>query len=204
MNKLAKELIKENSFEFLSKYQKINIREDKKSYQEIIVTTKNLISTSLEQAKENLENGNYKGSECAEKIAFLYDKVIKNYYNYLCTNNFFSQNKTDYEKLAIIATGGYGRGKLSPGSDIDLLFLMPFKKTAWAEKITENLLYFLWDLGLKIGHASRNINECIALSAQDQTITTSLLDARYICGDKEVNDVFEKKFRKKISKRSSK
>ena len=204
MNKLAKELIKENSFEFLSKYQKINIRDDKKSYQEIIVTTKNLISTSLEQAKENLENGNYKGSECAEKIAFLYDKVIKNYYNYLCTNNFFSQNKTDYEKLAIIATGGYGRGKLSPGSDIDLLFLMPFKKTAWAENITEHLLYFLWDLGLKIGHASRNINECIALSAQDQTITTSLLDARYICGDKEVNDVFEKKFRKKISKRSSK
>ena len=77
---------------------------------------------------------------------------------------------------------------------------MPFKKTAWAEKITENLLYFLWDLGLKIGHASRNINECIALSAQDQTITTSLLDARYICGDKEVNDVFEKKFRKKFQK----
>ena len=63
---------------------------------------------------------------------------------------------------------------------------MPFKKTAWAESITENLLYFLWDLGLKIGHASRNINECLTLSAKDQTITTSLLDARYICGDKEV------------------
>ena len=70
MNKLAKELIKENSFEFLSKYQKINIREDKKSYQEIIVTTKNLISTSLEQAKENLENGNYKGSNVQRKLLF--------------------------------------------------------------------------------------------------------------------------------------
>ena len=200
MNKLTKELVDDSSFEFLSNYLDVDLRENRESYKEIISTTKDIINNSLEKAKKNLEQGNYKGSECAREIANLYDHVIKNYYQYLNAHNYISQNKTDFEKMVIIATGGYGRGKISPGSDIDLLFLMPFKKTAWAESITENLLYFLWDLGLKIGHASRNINECLTLSSKDQTITTSLLDARYICGDREVKKVFDKKFRNTISK----
>ena len=204
MNKLTKELVDDSSFEFLSNYLDVDLRENRESYKEIISTTKDIINNSLQKAKKNLEQGNYKGSECAREIANLYDHVIKNYYQYLNAHNYISQNKTDFEKMVIIATGGYGRGKISPGSDIDLLFLMPFKKTAWAESVTENLLYFLWDLGLKIGHASRNINECLTLSAKDQTITTSLLDARYICGDIEVKKVFDKKFRNTISKRSSK
>ena len=155
MNKLTKELVDDSSFEFLSNYLDVDLRENRESYKEIISTTKDIINNSLQKAKKNLEQGNYKGSECAREIANLYDHVIKNYYQYLNAHNYISQNKTDFEKMVIIATGGYGRGKISPGSDIDLLFLMPFKKTAWAESITENLLYFLWDLGLKIGHASR-------------------------------------------------
>ena len=202
MNKITKELINDSSFDFFSSYLDINLRENRQIYQELVSTTKDIIKNSLERAKKNLEEGHYKGSQCAEEISNLYDHVIKNYYNYLNAHSYISQNKTDFEKMAIIATGGYGRGKISPGSDIDLLFLMPFKKTAWAESIAENLLYFLWDLGLKIGHATRNINECLTLSSKDQTITTSLLDARYICGDKEVKNVFDKKFRNTISRRS--
>ena len=84
MNKLAKELINDNSFDFFSNYQEINLREDKKSLSRNYSNNKGyLISTSLERQKKILKNGNYKGSECAEKIANLYDHVIKNYYNYL-------------------------------------------------------------------------------------------------------------------------
>ena len=63
--------------------------------------------------------------------------------------------------MAIVATGGYGRGLLAPGSDIDLLFLLPYKQTAWGESVAEAILYCLWDMGLKVGHATRSIDECI-------------------------------------------
>ena len=203
MDKLIDDLIDKKSNTFLSSFSNVNIRENRDIYKDVVNQTKDIINNSLELARLRLENGEYKGSECAEQISYLYDFIIKSYFEYLSSSSDSSQNKTDFEKIAILATGGYGRGKIAPDSDIDLLFLMPFKKTAWSETITENLLYFLWDLGLKIGHATRNINECISLSFQDQTITTSLLDARFICGDEEVATVFEKSFRQSISKRSS-
>ncbi len=63
--------------------------------------------------------------------------------------------------MAIVAVGGYGRGTLAPGSDIDLLFVLPYKQTAWGEAVVEFMLYMLWDMGFKVGHATRNIDECI-------------------------------------------
>ena len=75
--------------------------------------------------------------------------------------------------MAIVATGGYGRGVLAPGSDIDLLFLLPYKQTAWGESIAEAILYCLWDMGLKVGHATRTVNECIRQAKADMTIRTA-------------------------------
>ena len=77
------------------------------------------------------------------------------------------KNPSAAERMAIIAVGGYGRGTLAPGSDIDLLFLLPYKQTPWGEQVVEYMLYMLWDLGLKVGHATRNIDECIRLSRTD-------------------------------------
>ena len=71
--------------------------------------------------------------------------------------------------MAIVATGGYGRGLLAPGSDIDLLFLLPYKQTAWGESVAEAILYCLWDMGLKVGHATRSVNECIRQAKADMT-----------------------------------
>src|SRR5438445_13527417 len=85
--------------------------------------------------------------------------------------------------MAIVATGGYGRGVLAAGSDIDLLFLLPYKQTAWGESVAETILYCLWDMGLKVGHATRTVNECIRQARADMTIRTSLLEARYLLGD---------------------
>ena len=85
--------------------------------------------------------------------------------------------------MAVVAVGGYGRGTLAPGSDIDLLFLLPAKPTPAGEKIAEYMLYMLWDMGLKVGHATRNIEECVRLSRADVTIRTSILEARLLQGE---------------------
>ena len=84
-----------------------------------------------------------------------------------------------------MATGGYGRGTLAPGSDVDLLFLLPYKQTAWSESVVEAMLYVLWDLKLKVGHATRSVDECLREARADMTIRTSLLEARFLFGDEE-------------------
>ena len=91
-------------------------------------------------------------------------------YDFTVKHVFYAQNPTESEHIAVVATGGYGRGALAPGSDIDLLFVVPYKQTAWGESVIEFMLYMLWDLGLKVGHATRSIDECIRLAKSDHTI----------------------------------
>ena len=91
-------------------------------------------------------------------------------------------NPTAGERIAVIAVGGCGRGEMAPFSDVDLLFLTPYKITAWAESVIESVLYILWDLKLKVGHASRTIDDCIRLGREDFTIRTSLLEQRFLAG----------------------
>ena len=88
----------------------------------------------------------------------------------------------------IAAVGGYGRGTLAPGSDIDLLFLMPAKDDAWAFSVVEAMLYTLWDLRQKVGHSTRSVEECLRYAREDMTVRTALLEARFILGDL---DLFE-------------
>ncbi|MCB2128408.1 MAG: [protein-PII] uridylyltransferase [Rhodobacteraceae bacterium] len=89
---------------------------------------------------------------------------------------------TKVEALAVMAVGGYGRAEMAPQSDVDLLFLTPWKITAWAESVIESMLYILWDLRLKVGHASRTVKDCLRLGREDFTIRTALLERRFICG----------------------
>ncbi|SHJ00095.1 UTP--GlnB (protein PII) uridylyltransferase, GlnD [Shimia gijangensis] len=89
---------------------------------------------------------------------------------------------TEGERIALLAVGGYGRGEMAPQSDVDLLFLTPYKITAWAESVIESMLYILWDLRLKVGHASRTVDDCIRLGSEDFTIRTSLLENRFLRG----------------------
>ena len=92
-------------------------------------------------------------------------------------------NPTEGEKLSVLAVGGYGRGEMAPHSDVDLLFLTPYKITPWAESVIESTLYILWDLKMKVGHASRTIKDCMRLAKEDYTIRTSLVEYRFIAGD---------------------
>ncbi|MCB6179012.1 [protein-PII] uridylyltransferase [Rhodobacter sp. Har01] len=91
-------------------------------------------------------------------------------------------NPTEAERIAILAVGGYGRAEMAPHSDVDLLFLTPWKITPWAESVIESLLYILWDLKLKVGHSSRTVADCIRLARDDITIRTALLEHRFIAG----------------------
>src|SRR5262249_25636194 len=110
-------------------------------------------------------------------------------------------NPTEGERIALMAVGGYGRGELAPYSDLDLLFLRAYKPTPFLESVTEYMLYMLWDLGLKVGHASRNIDESLKLARGDHTIQTALLDARLIAGDATLAKTLQARFRKEVAQR---
>ncbi|MGY4802532.1 [protein-PII] uridylyltransferase [Teichococcus aerofrigidensis] len=96
--------------------------------------------------------------------------------------------------FALAATGGYGRGVLGPYSDIDLLFLSDRPLGPRGRRAVEFMLYLLWDLGLKVGHATRSIRECLEDARGDATIQTALLDGRFIAGDLAVFTRFEEEF----------
>lgn len=102
-------------------------------------------------------------------------------------------NPTRSDRLTILAVGGYGRGEMAPFSDIDLLFLVPHRRTKRAETVVESMLYIFWDLRLKIGHATRTTPECLKLGKDDYTIRTALLEGRFLDGDKDLADELDRR-----------
>ena len=115
-------------------------------------------------------------------------------------------NNSDGQALpiALVATGGYGRSTLNPRSDIDLLFLLPRASTKLPlplQQLVQDVLYLLWDVGFKVGHACRSISECVEQARADQENKTSLMDARLIAGDAKLFASFQSRFAKEcISK----
>jgi [protein-PII] uridylyltransferase len=102
-------------------------------------------------------------------------------------------------RMALVATGGYGRCLLNPRSDIDLLFLLPRASTKLPkpmQELVQDVLYFLWDVGFKVGHACRSITECIEQARADQENKTALMDARLVAGDAELFAQFTTRFAK--------
>ncbi len=144
--------------------------------------------------KTRTESGQLTGIAAAHALSELQDAIIQVLYDFATKHFYYAQNPTAAERLSVIATGGYGRGLLAPGSDIDLLFLRPLKQTPWGESVIEFILYMLWDLGLKVGHATRSLAECVRLSKQDITIRTSLLEARHLWGDENLYAELRKTF----------
>jgi [protein-PII] uridylyltransferase len=128
------------------------------------------------------------GRRCAERLCRMLDEIVHVLYDFAAKHLYSSQNPSEAERMAVIATGGYGRGLLAPGSDIDLLFLLPYKQTAWGESIAETILYCLWDLGLKVGHATRSVDESIRQARADMTIRTSILESRFLFGERALFD----------------
>ncbi|SEJ89383.1 UTP--GlnB (protein PII) uridylyltransferase, GlnD [Cribrihabitans marinus] len=109
-------------------------------------------------------------------------------------------NPTSGQRIAVIAVGGYGRGEMAPFSDVDLLFLTPYKVTGWAESVIESMLYILWDLRLKIGHSTRTIRDCLRLGAEDSTICTAMLEQRFLAGDAELAEELDGRLKSDLFK----
>ncbi|MBN9319966.1 MAG: [protein-PII] uridylyltransferase [Caulobacterales bacterium] len=149
--------------------------------------------------KERLENG-AGGIETARLLSGVTDEVVTALYDFTTVHMIRARNPTEGERLGVVAVGGYGRGALAPYSDLDLLFLRPYKQTAHVESVIEFMLYALWDLGFKVGHASRTVEECIKLSREDFTIRTSILEARRLTGDERLFDELQRRFRAEVVK----
>jgi [protein-PII] uridylyltransferase len=130
--------------------------------------------------------------------SYLVDQLLRVLHDFTIERAYSRSNPSTSEHLSLVAVGGYGRGEMAPFSDVDLLFLQPYKQTAWGEQVVEYMLYMLFDLGLKVGHSVRSVDECVRLSLDDMTIRTSLLEARWIWGDQELYADFRAKFAKKV------
>jgi [protein-PII] uridylyltransferase len=151
-------------------------------------------------AAERLLLEDRRGRLCAERLCLMQDEIIRVLYEFATRHLYPSQNPSEAEHMAVVATGGYGRGLLAPGSDIDLLFLLPYKQTAWGESIVESILYCLWDMGLKVGHATRSLPECIRQAKADMTVRTAVLEARFLLGDRKLFDELVARFNKEVTR----
>src|SRR5512144_2974007 len=124
------------------------------------------------------------GAEVVQANAFLVDQLVRCIYDFANTRVYPSAAPNGGDEMAIAATGGYGRGELAPFSDIDVMFLLPNTSTPPVEQIVEYVLYMLWDCGLKVGHATRSIDDCIRMAKADVTIRTNLLESRWLWGER--------------------
>ncbi|MDD3798534.1 MAG: [protein-PII] uridylyltransferase [Novosphingobium sp.] len=134
------------------------------------------------------------GHDCAEAQAFLIDQLVRVIHDHVVTDVYPTANRSTGERLAIMAVGGYGRGEMAPHSDVDIAFLTPGKQTAWCEQVIEAMLYFLWDLGLTVGHSSRSLDEMVRMAKQDLTIRTAMLEGRYVWGDQPLYEEANRRF----------
>lgn len=140
------------------------------------------------------------GLHCAADYSAFQDLLIEKIFSFGTEHVYPRLNPTSGERICLVATGGYGRGLLAPGSDIDLLILLPYKQTAWGESLLEFILYTLWDLGFKVGHATRTVKQCVMTALDDHTIRTALLDSRWLCGDEELYAKFNDSFTSQVIK----
>ena len=130
--------------------------------------------------------------------AYLTDCIVRTVLDIATHDLHRLSNPTKSERLALLAVGGYGRAEMAPFSDVDLLFLTPYKITPWAESVIESMLYILWDLHLKVGHSSRTVKDCVRLAREDFTIRTALLENRYLAGDQELAQELDADLRKNL------
>ncbi|MSO84388.1 MAG: [protein-PII] uridylyltransferase [Rhodospirillales bacterium] len=163
----------------------------------VLELVKEAYRTGWDEVQRRFAKDGIGGIEAARQHAFLVDQLVRTLYD-LAATRLFPALKAPPDHLAIVATGGYGRGRLAPFSDVDLMFLLPKKISPRGQRIVEFMLYILWDLGLKVGHATRTADEAIRLSKSDLTIRTSLLEARWVWGECETFDDFRARFGREI------
>ncbi len=161
-----------------------------------------LLKTALDDGRREVERRLIehpsRGLEATSAQAYLIDQILRLLFQFTVERLHVRANPTNAEQLTLIAVGGYGRAEMAPHSDVDIGFLTPLKQTPWAEQVIESILYALWDLGLKLGHSSRSLDEMIRQSKADITVRTALLEARYVCGDPALYEEASRRFKAEV------
>lgn len=155
----------------------------------VLALLREALEVGRSEVRSRFESGTADSLATVHANAFLVDQILRVTYD-VAEREYPTTTPTKGDRLVMIAVGGYGRAEMAPASDVDLLFLYPYKQTPRGEQTVEFVLYMLWDLKLKIGHATRSTEECLRLARQDWTIATAVLEARYLWGDQELfNDL---------------
>ncbi|HCW60131.1 MAG TPA: bifunctional uridylyltransferase/uridylyl-removing protein, partial [Sphingobium sp.] len=160
----------------------------------IVQELKDALDHGRADVARRLEERPTRGRETVSAFAFLIDQILRLLYDATTHHLYPAGNRSTGERIALIAVGGYGRGEMAPHSDVDIGFITPWKPTGWTEQVIESMLYSLWDLGLKVGHSSRSVDETIRMAKSDLTVRTALLEARYIWGDRSLYEESSTRF----------
>jgi len=158
------------------------------------------LAARREEARLRLESGG-RGLACAHDLSRVEDVVIKALHGAIVHK--LAAEGANILPHAVVAVGGYGRGTLAPQSDIDLLFIAANPGDAKIKFIVESLLYVLWDLKQKVGHATRSVEDCIAQARADMTIRTSILEARFLSGDPALFETLRRRFDTQVVAKSA-
>jgi len=169
-----------------------------KSQGQVLEIFKDAHQAGWDEIRRRFEDGKADGPETTRAMAYLIDQIVRTLYEFATVTVYPAANPTKGEQMSLLATGGYGRGEMAPYSDIDLMFLLPYKLTPHSEQVVEFILYMLWDLRLKVGHATRSIDEAVKLAKDDLTIRTSLLEARWLSGNQRLANTFKRRFREDV------
>ncbi|AGH49316.1 MULTISPECIES: [protein-PII] uridylyltransferase [Sphingomonadales] len=139
-----------------------------------------------------------RGTDAATGYAFLTDQILRLVFDFTTGRLYPLNNPTAGERLTLMAVGGYGRAEMALHSDVDIAFLTPWKQTGWAEQVIESMLYLLWDLGLKVGHSSRSLDDMVRMAKSDLTIRTAMLEGRFVWGDEALYDEASARFDREV------
>nr|MBP7951982.1 [protein-PII] uridylyltransferase [Sphingorhabdus sp.] len=169
---------------------------------EIVALLQSALADGRSEIARRLSEKPSNGNQAAEEQAFLVDQIIRLIFDHVAENLYPVGNRSSSERIAILAVGGYGRGEMAPHSDVDIAFITPYKRTAWTEQVVEGMLYFLWDLNLKVGQSSRSLDETVKMANEDITIRTALLESRFVWGDKDVHSIAVARFWNEVAKKT--
>ena len=153
---------------------------------EIVAVLRAALDAGRSELARRLAQKPSAGHECSAGQAFLVDQLVRLIHDHVVGRIYPVGTRSTGERLTIMAVGGYGRAEMAPHSDVDIAFFTPTRSAPWCEQVIEAILYFLWDLGLKVGHSSRTPDDMVRLAREDITIRTALLEGRFVWGDEDL------------------
>ncbi len=164
----------------------------------ILAVLREALDTGREEVARRLAARPSSGHEACGAQSFLIDQIVRVLFDHVTGRLHPVEEPGEKQRIAIMAVGGYGRAEMAPHSDVDIAFITPVSGNPRCETVIEAMLYFLWDLGLRVGQSSRTPDEMVRMAKDDLTIRTALLEARYVWGDEMLYDTVRRRFNAEV------